>query len=86
MLRVTTEDGDVFEGDSEKEIVVQMRNTQWGAPVVKREYMRDVVERVENMTGVMMDPEASLDDDRQIGADEFLTYLQAVNLVKVERA
>lgn len=55
MLRVRTDDGQTFTGVDAKEVVRQMRNTQWGAPVLKRDYMIEVAERVSGMTGEPVD-------------------------------
>lgn len=49
MSTVTTEDGQTFTGTA-VQIVQQMRNTQWGLPVLKRDYKREVIDRVEQMT------------------------------------
>ena len=84
MLRVTTTDCEVFTGDNAKEIVRQMRNTQWGAPQPKRSYMVDVVERTEMMTGINMDPDAVLDDELEQGCEHFLIYLETVGAISIE--
>lgn len=89
MLKVTTEDGEVFVGEDEKDVVRQMRNTQWNAPIHKRDYIRDVVERVEDMTGVLIDPDAELDildgdEEPTVSARDFLRYLEAVDLIRIE--
>lgn len=51
MLKVDAGNGDVFEGDDAKEIVRQMKMTEWGHPEKKRDYMEEVAERIEQMTG-----------------------------------
>jgi hypothetical protein len=51
MLKVDTHDGTVFEGDDAKDIVRQMKMTEWGHPEKKRDYMEEVAERIEQMTG-----------------------------------
>lgn len=78
MLKIETSDGEVFVGEGAVEVVQQMRNTQWGVPQVKREYMIDVVERVESMTGVLMDP----DVENSMTAEDFIVYLCTAGVVR----
>lgn len=77
MLVFDTKDGDTFAAETHAEIVLQMRNTQWGIEQVKREYMVDVVERVEDMTGVLADPLTE-----SFTAQEFLEYLCYAGVMK----
>lgn len=51
MIRVDTKDGNLFEGVDAKDVVRQMKMTEWGHPEKKRDYMEEVAERVEQMTG-----------------------------------
>lgn len=81
LLRVTTNDDVVFTGQDAREIVRQMKLTQWSAPEAKRDYIRQVVKRVWSMTGVP--PAAPV---RPPGtATKLLRYLVQVGLVRVER-
>jgi hypothetical protein len=85
MFKVITRDGETFSGDSAAEVVRQMRNCSWGVPQPKREYMLDVVERVEDMTGVFRNPDASYDDEEgPISAHEFIEYLYRAGVVDLE--
>jgi hypothetical protein len=79
MIRVTTTDGAEFIGSDEKEVVRQMRNTQWNAPTAKRDYMCEVIDRVEQSTGTLC-PDA---DERVVTAKEFVEYLASVDLITV---
>lgn len=74
MLNVTTNDGMSFTGESFQSIVRQMRNTQWNAPIIKHDYMLEVAERVESMTGRKPDT---------TDAASFVTDLQAIGLVQI---
>jgi len=49
-IEVVTNDGQKFEG-TPKQVVRQMRNTQWGAPMQKGDWMDEVADRVASMTG-----------------------------------
>jgi len=69
-MRIQTTDGYVFEGADAKEIVRKMRDTQWGAPVLKREYMEEVKDRLN--VGIIHDK----------GADAFLTSLSDAGLIR----
>lgn len=51
MLKITTTEGIEYTGDDHKSIVRQMRNTQWNAPVIKRDYITEAADRVQMMTG-----------------------------------
>ena len=73
-MKVTTTEGLEFTGDTPQEIVRQMRNVQWNAPVVKRDWMAEVAERVEQMTGTRPSTE---------NASAFLSSLAALNLILV---
>lgn len=48
---VTTTDGLVIVARDARHAVEQMRDTQWNAPDSKREYMEQVSERVQALTG-----------------------------------
>jgi hypothetical protein len=75
-MRIHTIDGETFEGASPQEIVRQMRNTEWGAPERKRDYMVEVIDRVEQQTGVFADPDGVYEDpENPISAMQFLEYL-----------
>jgi hypothetical protein len=50
-MKVTTQDEQTFVGETPESIVSQMKRTDWSAPPKKAEYMREVAERVEMMTG-----------------------------------
>lgn len=74
MLKVTATDGAVFHGATAQEVVRAMRNTQWNAPVLKRDWMEEVAERVEQMTG----------ERPRTRAREFLADLKRLGLVTIE--
>lgn len=80
MLRVTADDGMVFEGADEKAVVRQMRNTQWNAPEAKRDYICEVIDRVEQVTQTV----CAHADGRVVAAKEFLDYLASVGFVQIE--
>ena len=73
-------DSTVFEGASAREIVKQMKNTQWYAPEGKRAYMAEVIDRVEQMTGMRFagNPERSK-------PSKFLEFLEAAELVTIRK-
>lgn len=73
-MRIQTTDGYVFEGADAKEIVRKMRDTQWGAPVLKREYMVEVRDRLSgaDATPIVADK----------GADAFLASLVFAKLIR----
>lgn len=78
MLIVKTNEGLVFTGTDAKDIVRQMRNTQWGDPLPKGEYIQSVIFRVCNLIGEEI-PE-NWDD---IGAEGFLLFLESHGLVTI---
>lgn len=75
-MRIQTTDGYVFEGADAKEIVRKMRDTQWGTPVLKREYMEEVRDRLNGAPGT-----TEIVIDR--GADAFLASLSASGLIRI---
>ena len=75
-MRIQTTDGIVFEGQDAKEVVRKMRDTQWGAPVIKREYMEEVKDRLSGMPG-----STGIIHDR--GAAAFLASLAGNGLIRV---
>jgi hypothetical protein len=75
-MRIQTTDGLVFEGADAKEIVRKMRDTQWGAPVLKREYMEEVRDRLNGAPGM-----TEIVIDR--GADAFLSSLVTNGLIRI---
>ena len=77
LLVVTTNDGVVFTGADAAEIVRQMRNTEWGEPVLKRDYISSVLARVMSMTRVT--PLVPVLQPAR--AEKFLGYLQQVGLI-----
>lgn len=54
MPRVTvrTRDGATFSGDTPADVVREMRDTNWQRTIPKGEYMDDVIDRVQQMTGI----------------------------------
>lgn len=74
-MRVTTQDGATFSGDTPEQIVSQMRRDNWSAPPKKREYMEEVAERVIDMTGSVV---------RADTATNFLNDLQDSGFLKIE--
>lgn len=74
-MRIQTTDKIVFEGTDAKEIVRKMRDTQWGAPVLKREYMEEVKDRLSGMPG-----STPIIHDK--GADAFLVSLCHNGLIR----
>lgn len=79
MLVVTTNDGMVFTGYDAKDVVRQMKATEWAAPARKRDYMREVVMRVSSMTGV--EPREPIEAPER--AVKLLRYLESVKLIRV---
>jgi hypothetical protein len=75
-MRVQCMDGAVFEGPDAKSIVSQMRKDEWNAPSKKREYMAEVSDRVEQMTG------QDVPDDNAMA---FLTGLEAQGFLTIAR-
>lgn len=87
-LIVTTNDGEVFTGKDEREIVLQMRNTQWNAPERKRDYMLEVIERAETMTGVFVNQDelpTNVDTDETLNPAAFLRYLRDAKLIEMRK-
>jgi hypothetical protein len=64
-MKVTAQDGAVFEGTDAEQIVEQMRRDSWAKPEPTKEYMVGVRERVREMVGVevRIDTAAHLVDD-----------------------
>jgi hypothetical protein len=81
-MRIRTTDGAFFLGDSPEDVVRQMKNTQWGAPERKREYMAEVVERVENMTGMFYNPEREFVEG-DVSPPDFLEFLRRAGMVEI---
>ncbi len=77
MLTVTCNDGAVFTGTDEKDIVRQMKHTDWHAPERKGEYMEDVATRIETMTGLKV---------RWTTAKTFLKDMENIGLVTITDA
>lgn len=75
MIKVTTEDGEEFFGDTHAEIVKQLRNTVWGERQGKRDYMVEAADRASSMTG------QDVTGDR--GAEQFLRGLQQAGLIQL---
>lgn len=69
MIRVIANDGSVFEGRDEVEVVRQMRAFQWEAPEKKGDYMEEVARRVNQMTGfgIRNDPHGFVSDLETLG-------------------
>lgn len=74
-MRIQTNDGATFTGPDAKAVVRQMRDQQWSAPVMKRDYMVEVAERVEMLTGERI---------ATTPAETFLNELERVGLVTIE--
>lgn len=53
---LTTPDGLQFTGKTANAVVRQMRAMRWGLPLVKRDYKREVLERVAQQSGVSFGP------------------------------
>lgn len=77
MLRVTCVDGAIFTGKDEKDIVRQMKHTDWNAPERKGEYMEDVAARVDTMMG---------QEIRVTSAKVFLRDMQTVGLLTIQES
>lgn len=77
MIRIETNDGEIFTGNDAKDITRQMRDTQWNAPARKGDYIEEVVERVESLTGVAP-PSA------HPSAEAFLQYLERAKVITAE--
>lgn len=73
MMIIKTTGGDIFRGKDAKGVVRAMKQTQWNAPDAKRDYIKQVADRVEQMTGVRP----------RRGADKFLSDLAGLGLVTV---
>ena len=73
MLCMTTSDGETFIGPDAEALIARMRGTVWDPPATLEEYIAEVADRVEQMTGraPRLDPEG------------FLADLQAVGLARV---
>lgn len=78
MIAVKTNDGLIFTGTGPVDITRQMRNTQWGEPVPKGEYIQSVVYRVCDLTG-----EPVPEDWDRYGATEFLMFLESHGLITI---
>jgi alkylation response protein AidB-like acyl-CoA dehydrogenase len=74
MKRVECSDGEVFQAETAAGIVEQMRSAEWHKPPKKREYMEEIQERVEQMTGV------SVRVDRPT---HFLKDLEAAGVLRI---
>ena len=70
-MRILTNDGETFAGPDAIAIVRAMRDAQWSAPALKRDYMSEVAERVAMLMGAAIDTthgaQAFLDDLRRVG-------------------
>lgn len=64
-----------FEGEDARAVVREMRDSDWHAPDKKRDYMEQVAERVEGMTGERISTD---------GAEVFLHELHRVGLIEFE--
>jgi len=80
LLVVTTMDGMVFTGADSKEIVRQMKNTDWSAPEQKKNYITEVIRRVYSMTDVA--PSQPVTGPSR--AMKFLRYLREANVARYE--
>src|SRR6476646_1576373 len=78
MIKVETADGMVFTGAGSRDIVRQMKNTQWTAPDTKGEYMTEVIERVSDMMGEM--PPV---DYKAYDAEAFVMFLESHGLIAI---
>lgn len=51
MIKIVTADGITVEADSFNKAVMQLRDQQWQAPTLKRDYREEVADRVLDETG-----------------------------------
>jgi hypothetical protein len=73
-MKVETQDGAVFIEDSPGAIVEGMKATDWSAPPKKSEYMKEVADNVETLTGRAV---------RSDGATNFLADLEQAGVIKI---
>lgn len=78
MIAVKTNDDLIFTGTGPVDIAQQMRNTQWGEPMPKGEYIQSVVYRVCDLSG-----EPLPEDWDRLGAEGFLLFLEAHGLITI---
>lgn len=86
-MRVKALDGEVFEGEDARDVVRQMKNIEWNAPHRKRDYMAEVIERVQAMTGLVASAEpwcVGGADDAAIAPQDFLDYLEGAGVIEIE--
>lgn len=75
-MKVTTDDGHIFEGADARAIVRAMADADWQRYDKKRDYMDDVAERVTMMTGFEV----------RTFAEGFVEDLATAGLIAVEAA
>lgn len=74
MLRITTNDGKHFAGKDAREVVRKLRDTQWSLGFQpKGEYMLEVANRVQQITGCVI----------PLDAEGFLLGLQTAKLIVI---
>lgn len=71
-----TQDGLVVSGRDAREVVRALRDAQWHAPEIKRDWMAQVAERIAHLTNTTHVPTYS-------SADEFLKHLLALGLLRL---
>jgi hypothetical protein len=79
-------DGEEFAAETAADVVRQMKNVEWNAPARKRDYMLEVVERVEDQTGVFANQDllpTSADTDEYLDPAHFLAYLAEAGVVEI---
>jgi hypothetical protein len=77
-VAVETTDGTRFVGKDEKDVVRQMRDTQWNAPELKRDWMVEAADRATMVTGFRVRSGE--------GAVIFLSDLERAGLVTIWRS
>ncbi len=75
-MRVKTKDGRTFAGKNPKAVVRAMKRDQWHIEhVPKRDYIVEVADRVQEMTGTII----------RLDPSEFLFDLQEAGLLEIEK-
>lgn len=77
MLRAQTQDGRGFRGSTPAKLVRSMKRRSWQHDARKGDYMRSVIDRVEQMTATRF--------TATLSPETFLDYLQQVGFIEVTR-
>lgn len=81
-ITARTQDGTTFSGQSPADVVRAMRDDNWQRSIPKGEYMDDVIDRVQQITGV--DYVAIHPITRETRVASFLVFLHRAGLIVLD--